>query len=47
MFYIFIILYNFTKLYGSFTLFDGPKWVEHENQNMDLLTIINPDHINI
>ena len=23
-------------------LFDGPKWVEQENQNMDLLTLLTP-----
>ena len=25
-------------------LFGGPKWVERENQNMDFLTFINPEH---
>ena len=25
-------------------LFGGPKWVEHENQNMDFLTFTNLEH---
>ena len=25
-------------------LFGGPKWVEHENHNMDFLTFINLEH---